>query len=303
MRSRLLLPAMLVIALAAGCGDDTDPTAGGDPSARPDPTASSNAMMTVQLDDRPFQLYVPDSYRDGTPMPLIIGLHGYTSRSAELASYFGLVTAAGQRGYLVALPEGTTDTRGDQFWNATDACCDRFGAGVDDAGYLSRLIDTVEQTHAVSGVFLIGHSNGGFMSHRMACEHADQITGIAVLAGVLWSDTQRCSPSRPVSVLQLHGTADRLVTYDGGSVNGRPAPGAEATIAVWRELDGCTDPAPAVEPRDYDATVPGPETVITAYDCGDARVQLWRMEGSGHVPALTPASSVAIFDFFDSLSA
>lgn len=299
MRSRLLLPALLVIALAAGCGDDRGPTA--DPTAQPSP--STSGMVTVQLDDRPFQLYVPDSYQDGTAMPLLIGLHGYTSRSAELASYLGLVTAAQQRGYLLALPDGTTDVRGDQFWNATDACCDRFGAGVDDAGYLSRLIDTVKQSHTVASVFLIGHSNGGFMSHRMACEHADQITGIASLAGVLWEDAQRCSPSRPVGVLQMHGTADRQVTYEGGRVNGMPAPGAEATIASWREHDGCGDAAPAGEPKDFDSAVSGAETVVTAYDCGATRVQLWRMEGSGHVPAPTPQFTSAIFDFFDSLSA
>jgi polyhydroxybutyrate depolymerase len=295
------LVALLVTALpvAVACGDDG-------PAREPggEPTAQSTGMVTVELGDRPFRLIVPSSYTVSRPVPLVIGLHGYTSRSAQMESYFRLAAHAEQRGFLYAMPEGTVDGRSDQFWNATNACCDFFGSGVDDSAYLSQLIDEVKRSYAVDPdqVFLIGHSNGGYMSHRMACDHADQITAIASLAGVVWADPARCEPSRPVSVLQIHGTADTLVAYDGAPAGARAYPGAEATVTRWRELNGCADgPGASGTATDFDVAVAGPETTVTVYTdgCGGgSRVALWRMDGSGHVPTLTGAFTPAVLDFF-----
>jgi polyhydroxybutyrate depolymerase len=289
----IVVVAAVLLPLAA-CGADKTP--------EPNPTTSR--VVTIELGDRPFDLYVPDAYDPAKPAPLVVGLHGYTSRSKELESYFNLKAQADQRGFLYALPDGTVDRRDDQFWNATNACCDLYGSGVDDSTYLSKLIDTIKSTYSVDAdrVFLVGHSNGGYMSHRMACDHADQITAIASLAGVVWADPARCTPSRPVSVLQIHGTADGQVSFDGGSfTSDRTYPGAEQTVATWRTLNGCTEVADtSAPPRDLDDAVDGAETTVIAYrdGCADgSRVELWRMAGSGHVPWLTDAFAPAVIDF------
>ena len=89
------------------------------------------------------------------------------------------------RGFLYCYPDGTIDRWGNRFWNATDACCDFGNTGVDDAGYLRGVIEEIARRFAVDRkrVYLIGHSNGGFMAYRMACQSADLIAGIASLAG------------------------------------------------------------------------------------------------------------------------
>ena len=268
------------------------------------PSAETNTV-TLEVDGRPFRLYVPSSYREDKPAALVIGLHGYTSHSAELESYFRLVPHAEQRGFLYAMPDGTTDQRGDQFWNATNACCDVYGSGVDDSTYLSNVIKRVKESYSVDSerVFFIGHSNGGYMSHRMACEHADEVTAIASLAGVPWADPSRCRPSRPVSVLQIHGTADETVNYRGGAFGPNTTyPGAEATVAQWRDLNGCSEVADtSTPPMDLDDTIDGAETTITVYAdaCrGGSRVVLWSMQGSSHVPTLTDSFTPAVLDFF-----
>jgi polyhydroxybutyrate depolymerase len=294
---RSLLPLMLILMpLAAACGDN---------STTPRPSAPADATVTVQLGDRPFRLYVPRSYTSAQPVPLVVGLHGYTSHSAQMESYFKLAEQARQRGFLYAMPDGTVDRRGDQFWNATNACCDISRTGVDDSTYLSQLIDKVKQSYAVDAgrVYLIGHSNGGYMSHRMACDHADQITAIASLAGVVWNDPSRCAPSRPVSVLQIHGTTDGVVAYAGGAFGASTVyPGTEETVARWRDMNGCTDVADTTVPaKDLDNDVAGAETVVIAYtdSCGNGtRVELWSMKGSEHVPALSDAFTPAVIDFF-----
>ncbi len=293
--SRWFLPLLATLLLTAGCSDAESPGTATASIVPPGQTA------TVPLGDRPFQLYVPNTYTPSQPMPLVVALHGYSSFSAEMESYFQLKNQAEERGFLYALPDGTVDFRGNEFWNAADACCDFGDTGVDDSGYLRSLIEQIKRTYTVGKVVFVGHSNGGYMSYRMACEHADLIDGIASLAGSTFADAARCTPSRPVTVLQIHGTRDGVVFYGGSLRPGSSYPSAEELVNRWRALDGCSD-APSPEPQpelDLDSSISGAETTVIAYgECdGDARVQLWRMEGSSHVPALTEDFTPAILDF------
>jgi polyhydroxybutyrate depolymerase len=279
--------AVLSLTLTVGCGDD--------PLEAAPPTGESAAA--TEVDGRPYVLSVPASYRADQPAPLVILLHGYTSSAAQQELYFKLGAESERRGFLYALPDGTQEADGDRFWNATDACCNFQGSTVDDSAYLSRLIDQVKASHSVDArrVYLVGHSNGGYMAYRMACDHADQITAVVSLAGATWRDPARCTPARPVSVLQIHGTADDVVSYAGG---GR-YPGAEETVGAWRAWDSCAPEGTSAAPLDLAADVEGAETTVTAYTgCGGGTVvELWAMQGGSHVPALTDAFAPAVVDF------
>jgi len=96
-------------------------------------------------------------------------------------------------GFLYVFPDGTEDSDGILFWNATDAGYDFFGSGVDDPGYLRALIEEIIVQLNVDSdrIYAIGHSNGGSMVFRMACDHAELIAGIASLAGA--TSTASCS--------------------------------------------------------------------------------------------------------------
>ena len=61
------------------------------------------------------------------------------------------------------------------------------------------------------------------MASRLACDRADVVAAIAPVSGTLGAGT-RCTPSRPVSVLEIHGTSDRVVPYAGGGMVGRGGP-------------------------------------------------------------------------------
>ena len=282
--------SLVLLASLLACGDE--PMA-----AAPDPGASAGTV-TTEVDGRPFTLSVPRSYRADTPAPLVVLLHGYTSDAAEQERYFNLGAEMERRGFLYVLPDGTQEPDGDRFWNATNACCDFRGSGVDDSGFLSDLINQVKASYAVdpARVYLVGHSNGGYMAYRMACDHADQITAIVSLAGAMWSDPAQCAPARPVSTLQIHGTSDEVVSYTGG---GR-YPGAEQTVAAWRELNGCSPEGTTAAPLDLVADLADAETTVTTYAgaCrGGTVVELWTMQGGSHVPALTEAFAPAVVNF------
>ena len=102
-----------------------------------------------------------------SPAPLVIVLHGYGSSGQDHDAYFHLGSAAAQRGFLYAYPDGTFDSGGNRFWNATDACCDFDRTGVADVAYLTDVITEI-RAHSRSirnASYLLGHSNGGFMSY------------------------------------------------------------------------------------------------------------------------------------------
>ena len=241
---------------------------------------------------RPFTLVTPDGYQPNRPAPLLILVHGYQDNGAMISDYFGLEPIAKQRGFLYAHPDGTFDSVSNQFWNATDACCNYEGSKVDDVAYLTAVINDISARHNVdaSRIFLVGHSNGGFMVNRLACELSPRIAAIISLAGANWFDPIRCKTTAPVSMLQIHGTADDNVFYDGGLRHNIPYPSATATVSGWAARNGCSGAlAPSGVRIDVDQGLPGNETVVSAFGgCPDGgAAELWTIEGGTHRPDFT----------------
>lgn len=265
-------------------------------------SGGTTATTTVEVGDRSVLLYVPESREPSTPAALVVVLHGYTGEAAGAVEFFGLRPLSDRLGFVVAAPQGSVDREGHTFWNAAKACCNFHGSTVDDSSYLSHVIATLVATQRVdpSRVYVVGHSNGGFMAHRLACEHADQVAVIASLAGAMDADAD-CEPSEPVSVLQVHGEADDSILYDGGEINGSLYTSAVETIAQWRRADDCAGDGRSSAPFDADADVVGDELTPTVWTgCrGDTEVALWTIANGGHVPALTPAFSAALFDWLE----
>ncbi len=242
---------------------------------------------------RPARVYVPSTYNRDTPLPLVLVLHGYGLNGGNYLDYFKIEPLAEERGFLVCHPEGTLDRSGLQFWNATEACCDFYSTRVDDSAYLRALIEEVARQYKVDRkrIYLIGHSNGGFMAYRMACDHSDLIAGIASLAGMTFLDPNRPRPSQPVNVLHIHGTADQMVPYGGGLLIGLPNaaffPGAITTVQTWAAFNGCQESEWDTTLRmDLDLDSSGLDASVLRYkNCppGGA-VELWTINGGQHVP-------------------
>jgi polyhydroxybutyrate depolymerase len=232
---------------------------------------------------RPYDIDVPVGYDKSKAYPLIVLLHGYGANGYSQDAYFGFNALADARGVFVAHPDGTVGADGSRFWNATDACCDFNHTGVDDVAYLNALVDDVERTYNIDQkrVFFVGHSNGGFMSHRMACDAAGRIAGIVALAGDVWKDPSRCNPTAPVAVLQVHGDADMSVPYNGGTLE----PSAPQSVATWAAKNGCSgDLTDTGMTLDLDTGLPGAETGIARYACTSGAAELWTIHGGAHLP-------------------
>lgn len=288
-----------------GSADVTSPPA---VTASPTVATTANGPVTfVAGGARPVTVRRPADLSPDAPAPLLLLLHGYGSSGTGIEEYLHLGAEALARGMVVAAPDGTEDYDGSRFWNATDACCGPIESGIDDSGYLADLIAEISRTTAIdpARVYVAGHSNGGYMSHRMACDHADVIAAIVSIAGVTFADPDRCQPTEPVAVLQIHGTADEQVPYLGDPPGIRGGPGAAATAKMWAAYDGC-DAEGVVQPDHLDlvnglSDASGPtETTVTVFDQGCrpwGHVELWTMEGAVHGPMFSEALAPAVIDF------
>jgi polyhydroxybutyrate depolymerase len=274
----------------AQTGDDS--LTGPDVDVNSEDTAALPAPHTDTLGGaRPVEVTVPDQWTPTKKWPLVLVLHGYGASGGLQSFYLGITGRASQLGYVTLAPDGTRDPSGSLFWNATPACCNFGKVNVDDVGYLTGLIDEAIAQLAVDPerVYLVGHSNGGFMAYRLACEHSDKIAAVAVIAGATHPDPGVCKSPKPVNVLHIHGTADDVIQYEGGSIQGGQFPSAEQSILQWVERNGCSTTPTSSGMVDFDGAVAGDETDRLSYpNCtGSIVVDHWLMQGSAHIPGFS----------------
>jgi len=218
--------------------------------------------------ERRFIVHVPTAYDHRAPTPVVFAFHGYTNTPQQQEEWSMMSAKAEEAGFILVYAYGTGVPSS---WNGGDCC----GAGVtDDVGFVSAMIDWLdgELCIDVDRVYATGFSNGGFLSHRLACELSDRIAAIGPVAGMLGIDD--CMPDRPMPVLQLHGTSDFIVPFDGSVGLGFRS--AEETIAQWVEIDGCVgDPVVTYEQGDV--------TCESYQDCdAQVEVELCTVTGGGH---------------------
>jgi len=244
--------------------------------------------------ERTYRLYVPRDLPDG-PVPLFVGLHGGLGWGDQFATTNHIEGLAESNGFVVVHPDGVpvgegvgVGTERSAVWNGGVCCGIAARNGSDDVGFVAALIDEIEAQHAIDPdrVFAFGHSNGGIMSYRLACELADRIAGIGVVAGTLGVDD--CDPAEPVSVLHVHGTDDRSLPLAGGvgadSLAGVAFPPPHEGFDELATADGCGPGAPT-ESVDGDVTT----ALADGCDAGTA-VAFVTIAGGPHAwPGGTPA--------------
>jgi polyhydroxybutyrate depolymerase len=231
-----------------------------------DPVGSiTHRELRVDGRERTYRLYVPDSLPE-RPVPLFIGLHGGTGWGDQFATTNHVEGLAEANDFLVVHPDGVSIGAGPgSVWNGGVCCGVAAREQVDDVAFVAAVLDEIEARFDVDAdqVFAFGHSNGGIMSYRLACELSDRIVGIGVVAGTVGVGT--CTPSEPVSVMHVHGTADQNLPIGGGQ--------GERSIA------GVDFPSPMVGFDDLVAEQHCPEPVESVD--GDVTVALWEPCASG----------------------
>ena len=312
-RSFVAALGILCILSAAACNDSgtsaapvvSEPAVNGRLTGCAD-TGSCASKPALHIgEDRAAQVQIPSNYTTKTRYPLIIVLHGLGGDGDAISRYFGLDARVDSKQYILVVPDGTKGANGLNFWNATAACCaaSQQDLQVDDVAYIRSLIAEAAATYSIDTrrIGLIGHSNGGFMALRMACEASDLVTSVVSLAGSTFADDARCTPAtKPVSVLTLHGDADTRIPYTGDQTGPAPYPGARETIKRFAAHAGCDSSNPVMAPNlDVVGNIAGAETTVLEYSGCPAGVDvaLWTIVGAGHGPG--PWNAAALDSIVD----
>ncbi|ORB16607.1 polyhydroxybutyrate depolymerase [Mycobacterium noviomagense] len=237
--------------------------AGSPETAYPDGTSAHNLRFDGL--DRAYRVYKPA----GLPAaaPLVVMLHGGFGTGEQAENSYGWDQLADSAKFVVAYPDGIG-----RAWNAHGCCGRPARDGIDDVGFITAMVGRIGDSIGIdrARVYATGISNGGLMSYTLACN-----SGVfAAIGPDSATQLDACATPHPTSVMHIHGTADRLVPYNGGQgasvVNG---PSIADVNAFWRQVDHCGPPA---------LSNAGPVTTSTAACPHNRSVVLITIDGGGH---------------------
>lgn len=226
---------------------------------------------------RTYSFYVPASYVQGQPVPLVLNLHGYSSNGAQQAIYGDFRPIADTAGFIVAHPDGTIDPIYNQrFWNFGI-----MGSTVDDAGFLEALLDTISAGYSVNSerIYCTGMSNGGFMCYALACQ-SNRFAAIGSVTGSMSiAMYNTCNPVHPIPVLHIHGTDDAVNPYAGNTTS----KGIADVVNFWVGKNGCsTTPSVVQLPDINQADNATAEHYLYSGGMNGHTVEHFKVTGGGH---------------------
>ena len=237
-----------------------------------------NGSITHDGMQRNYILYIPEIYDGSAAVPLVLNFHGYGSNAAQQMFYGDFRDIADTEGFLLVHPEGTI-LNGDQQWNVGFL---ENGNTTDDVGFTEALIDELANLYTINldRVYATGMSNGGFMSFLLACQLSEKIAAVASVTGSMTPDIYNaCNAQQPTPILQIHGTSDSNVPYNGAT----NSLSIEDVTSYWVNYNNCeTNPTITTFP-DTDTT-DGSTVEHSVYENTNNGITIEHMKviGGGH---------------------
>ena len=227
-----------------------DPYAGVAVAADAIGTRSERSMVTPDGRTRRYRIYVPSVIPNDTMVPLVIALHGGLGTSSQFEANSGLNGFAESNRFIAVYPDGVgnqPDGSGYQTWNGGYCCGPAATQSIDDITFIRNIVTDLRNSLPVNSarVYSLGHSNGGILSYRIACEMSDVVAAIGVQAGSnVMTD---CRPALSVSVFHLHGTDDTNMPINGGRGSGLSTTifvSARSAVNAMATVNGCNVASP-----------------------------------------------------------
>lgn len=241
---------------------------------------------------RKYKAHIPTIYNNANKTPVVIYIHGGGGNS-EGSKNDGLYPYSDKYGFILLSPAGTGVLRdkllvwnlGPYLINGNIQTHPNYASehNIDDVVFLSKMIDEAKTNFNVdeNRIYVTGISQGGMMSYRLACELSDKIAAIAPVAPP--AVPMNCIPSKQVSLMHIHGTADPCAPFLGGMSGGclgtqpEPFQSAQEMVNRWLSINKCSSDSVAVYQK-------GNATCKSYNACADnSEVEFCTVEGMGHV--------------------
>ncbi len=231
----LTIPTLLVCCFLGGCSKPNDPLAPTEKVYR------YNETIIIDGITRSYTLQLPQNYYETAALSLVIALHGGSGSAAQFENTSKLSQKANTAGFIVVYPNGTGTL---QTWNAGNCCGSAVNNSINDVTFISMLIDKLITNYKVNAkkVYATGHSNGGMLCYRLACELSNKIAAIAPNSSTMVMPIA-CTPARTMPILHMHAIPDKNVPYLGGygiGISGIYHPPLDSVLNVWNTINNCT---------------------------------------------------------------
>ncbi len=234
--------------------------------------------------NRTYTIYIPANYNASNPVPLILNFHGFGGSNTQQMTLANFRPIADTAGFIVVCPLGTLlPVFNLPHWNVGSWTV---GSPANDVDFTSVLIDSIAANYSInpSRIYATGFSNGGFFSHKLAQQLSDRIAAIASVAGTFSPEmmTDNPNPTHPTPVLQIHGTTDGTVAYNG-STSPAQMIAVDSVLDYWVNYNNC-DLTPSVTAVPDINTADGSTVEHIIYNNGNngVTVEHFKITGGGH---------------------
>ena len=182
-------------------------------------TGLQTKTLTHDNVNRNYLVYIPDSYDSEIDYPLMFVFHGFGGIATQFINNADMRDLAESNNFIVVYPQGLDLAGTGSHWNCSNPSADN-KSDVDDIGFIENLIDQLILDYPVidsKRIYAAGYSNGGFMSYYLAC-NSKKFAAIGSVAGTMLDDSyQSCNANFPTAMINIHGTNDFDVPYDGNT--------------------------------------------------------------------------------------
>jgi polyhydroxybutyrate depolymerase len=228
--------AVLLTAVAACSYVDNQASAEAPARAACAGARGSSATHTIEVSGRTrtFIEHVPAGFTAGPRYPAIIAFPGRGESARQLETYSQLDGVDAIVVYAQALP----GSGGQPSWEGTPYQ----GASAHDYGFATDLVRWLAGSSCVdaSRIDMTGKSDGAGFAASAACGIAG-VAAVATISGAFYQEQNHCAASgRPLAILNMHGTDDPVIPYDGNAAEGLYSTGA--WIGQWVRRDRCAGP-------------------------------------------------------------
>jgi poly(hydroxyalkanoate) depolymerase family esterase len=247
-----------------------------------------------------YELYVPSTYKSGTPMPLVVALHGCTETADVYRQLSGWDTEAESKGFIVLFPQQSSSRNSYSCWNWFQQADMQRGSG--EPSIIDGMVTTVEQQYSVDThrVYVAGFSAGGAMANVMAAAYPDVFAAVGVGSGCEYNGLPCVGAPGPAATqtgqeaYQAMGRYARVmpaIVFQGDADDIVAPANAPLIVQEWQVTDNYVEdgaPSGAI-PTTSISTVNGTSAggqsyTVTTYGDGNGSelIEYWLIHGMSH---------------------